>query len=110
MKMKKPLVAIACIALLGTAPFAFAGGDAAAGKAKAGPCVNCHGAHGEGKKAAEEGKKPNPPIAGKKEAEFVQALEEYKSGKRDSSAMKMFAKKLSTEDMANLAAYYASLK
>ena len=99
----KALLAIAFVALLGFAQGAFAAGDAAAGKAKAGPCANCHGANGEGKK-------PNPPIAGQSQAAFIQALQDYKSGKRDNSTMGMFAKKLSTEDMTNLAAYYSSLK
>ena len=106
----KALLAIAFVALLGIANGAFAAGDAAAGKAKAGPCANCHGANGEGKKATGEVKTPNPPIAGMSQATFIQALEDYKSGKRDNKTMGMFAKKLSTEDMGNLAAYYSSLK
>lgn len=99
----KRMIALASIALLGIAGTALAAGDAAAGKAKAGPCAGCHGANGEGKK-------PNPPLAGKNEAQFVQALKDFKSGKRANGPMKMFATKLSDDDMANLAAYYASLK
>ena len=99
----KTLIAIASVALLGIAGSAFAAGDAAAGKAKAGACAACHGANGEGKK-------PNPVLAGKDQASFVQALKDFKSGKRASAPMKMFAAKLSDDDMANLAAYYASLK
>jgi cytochrome c553 len=40
----------------------------------------------------------------------VQALNDYKSGKRTNAVMKTFATPLSEQDMANLAAYYASLK
>jgi cytochrome c553 len=40
----------------------------------------------------------------------VQALKDYKSGKRTNAVMKTFATPLSEQDMANLAAYYASLK
>lgn len=80
-----------------------AGGDPAAGKAKAAACTGCHGAKGEGVK-------PNPPIAGQPEAKFIEALKDYKSGKRANPVMKSFAGPLSDQDMANLAAYYASLK
>jgi cytochrome c553 len=105
----KTLIAVASIALLGIASPALAAGDAAAGKAKAGPCAACHGANGEGKAGA-EGKAANPALAGKTEPAIAQALKDYKSGKRANAAMKMFAAKLSDEDMANLGAYYASLK
>jgi cytochrome c553 len=79
------------------------GGDVQAGKAKANTCATCHGAKGEGKS-------PNPALAGKSEDQFVQALKDYKSGKRTNAVMKTFATPLSEQDMANLAAYYASLK
>jgi len=89
--------------LLGFAVAAQAAGDAQAGKAKAGACAGCHGANGEGVK-------PNPPLAGKPEGEMVQALMDYKSGKRANPIMKTLAAPLSDQDMANVAAYYASLK
>jgi cytochrome c553 len=47
---------------------------------------------------------------GKSESEIVQALTEYKSGKRANPIMKTFAGSLSDQDMANLGAYYGSLK
>lgn len=87
----------------GFASFAHAAGDAAAGKAKSTACVACHGSNGEGKA-------PNPPLAGKSEADIVQALQDYKSGKRANPVMKGFASGLSDADMTNPAAYYASLK
>jgi cytochrome c553 len=80
-----------------------AGGDVDAGKKKAKSCAGCHGANGEGKKK-------NPPLAGMAESEFVQAMADYKSGKKEDKTMNRTAKKLSDEDVANLAAYYASLK
>jgi cytochrome c553 len=49
-------------------------------------------------------------LAGKPEDQLVQALKDYKSGKRDNAVMKTFASQLSDQDAANLAAYYASLK
>jgi len=79
-----------------------AAGDAAAGRGKSGECTECHGARGEGTEG--------PKLAGKSEAELLQAMRDYKSGKRDDANMKALMSKLSDQDMANLAAYYASLK
>ena len=95
-------LAILSIAALGLAAPAFAA-DADAGKAKAKSCGGCHGANGEGK-----GKLG--PIAGMDTKKFVDAMEEYKSGKRKDGAMKMATAKLSKEDFENMAAYYHSLK
>jgi len=80
-----------------------AAGDAAAGKAKAAACAGCHGANGQGIP-------PTPALAGKSEDQILQALQDFKSGKRDNPVMKGMAAGLSEQDMANLAAYYASLK
>ena len=96
------MMAVACVSL-GFLVTAQAAGDAQAGKAKASACTGCHGANGEGVK-------PNPPLAGKSEAEIAQALQDYKSGKRANPLMKTFAAPLSDQDMANLGAFYASLK
>ena len=101
--MKHVLLTAAILALLGTTSAVQAAGDAAAGGAKANVCAGCHGAKGEGKD-------PNPALAGKAEDVIVQALKDYKSGKRKNGIMKTFASPLSDQDMANLAAYYASLK
>lgn len=89
--------------LAGIAGSAMAAGDVAAGQAKAKSCAGCHGANGEGK-----GK--NPPIAGMAAADFSKAMGDYSSGARDNKSMARIAKKLSDADVANLAAYYASLK
>ena len=101
--MKRMLWIAAVVTPLGLAGAAQAAGDADAGKAKAKACATCHGANGEGKS-------PNPALAGKAEDQFVQALNDYKSGKRANAVMKTLAAPLSEQDMANLAAYYASLK
>jgi cytochrome c553 len=101
--MKRMLLIGAVVTPLALAGAAQAGGDAEAGKAKAKTCATCHGASGEGKS-------PNPALAGHAEDQFVQALKDYKSGKRANGVMKTFATPLSDQDMANLAAYYASLK
>lgn len=80
-----------------------AAGDPAAGKAKAVACAGCHGANGQGVP-------PNPALAGKSESQLLQALKDFKSGKRSNAVMKAMTAGLSDQDMANLAAYYASLK
>jgi cytochrome c553 len=94
---------IAILALLATIADARAAGDAQAGKAKAATCVGCHGANGQGIA-------PNPPLAGKSEEQFVASMQEYKSGKRTNAVMKGIVAALSDQDIANLAAYFASMK
>jgi len=101
--MKYSLSAIGMLACLAFVSSAQAAGDPAAGKAKAAPCAPCHGANGQGVA-------PNPPLAGMAEDKFVQAMQDYKSGKRPNAMMKAFATPLSDQDFANLAAFYASLK
>ena len=99
--MKATLSTVGLITLVAITS-ANAAGDVTAGKAKAAPCVGCHGANGEGVS-------PNPALAGMPEIQFIQALDDYKSGKRANPVMKAFAAPLSAQDEANLAAYYASL-
>jgi cytochrome c553 len=91
------------LAWLGFANLAEAAGDIAAGKAKAASCAVCHGANGQGVP-------PNPALAGVTEAQLLQDMQDYKSGKRNNAIMKGLMGPLSDQDMANLAAYYASLK
>lgn len=102
MKREWLLAAVAVVALSLAGP-AYAAGDVAAGEAKSKSCAACHGADGKGKQ-------DNPPIAGLPEADFVKDMDDYKSGAKEHKLMNGLAKKLSDEDIANLAAYYASLK
>jgi cytochrome c553 len=100
----RPTQLLGALALLamGVAGTAVAA-DIEAGKAKSSSCAVCHGASGEGKGT-------NPKIAGLPQGQFVQMMKDYSSGKRPSGVMKGYAAKLSDEETANLAAYYASLK
>ena len=99
----KPLLPRVCLfALLGVVGAAQAAGDVAAGKARAEDCAECHGARGEGLEG--------PQLAGKPESDLVKAMQDYKSGKRADAAMKEAMSKLSDQDLANLAAYYSTLK
>jgi cytochrome c553 len=99
----KRMLTVVIAALLGAVAPAEAAGDVAAGKTKAALCAGCHGANGQGVP-------PNPALKGKTEDELVEALKDYKSGKRNNAVMKAFAVQLNDQDIANLAAYYASLK
>jgi cytochrome c553 len=105
--MNKFLMAIlagACLTLAGGA--ALAGGDAAAGKAKAEAqgCADCHGDDGKGDEDV-------PGIAGLSADKFVKAMQEYQSGARTKDPMMAkAAKKLSADDIANLAAYFSAMK
>ena len=81
-----------------------AGGDAARGAELAVDCADCHGADGMGDE-------DNPKLAGLDEAYQIEQLKAFKSGERvdEEEMMSMYAKDLSDQDMADLAAYYASL-
>jgi cytochrome c553 len=88
---------------VGLAGTAQAAGDAAAGKAAVTSCNMCHGANGEGTKMG-------PKVSGMSEVAFIQVMNDYKSGKRDSPMMKSQTSQLSAADIANMAAWYATLK
>ena len=81
-----------------------AGGDPARGQELSVDCADCHGEDGKGDE-------DNPPIAGLDETEHLNMLKAYKSGERvdEEEVMLMFTEELSDQDMADLAAYYATL-
>ena len=101
--MKYLLLPFGIAVSLGFVSVVQAAGDVQAGKAKAASCGACHGANGQGVP-------PNPALAGQSEAQLLQDMQDYKSGKRNNAIMKGLMGPLSDQDMANLAAYYASLK
>jgi len=101
--MTRILLIALSLACAGTAQ---AGGNAAAGKAKAATvCAACHGAEGNKPVAPE-----NPILAGQHPDYLVKALKDYKAGKRNNAIMKGFAATLSVQDMEDLAAWFASQK
>lgn len=103
--MKKQILSLLAASVLAlSASSAIAGGDAAAGKAKAASCAACHGADGISKVAM------FPNLKGQKAAYLVKQLKAFKSGTRKDPSMNGMAKPLSDADMANLAAYYSGLK
>jgi len=99
--MKKMTLAIATTAMMAAPAFA---ADVAAGKAKSGMCAACHGAAGISAVPM------YPNLAGQKEAYLAKQLKDFKSGARKDPVMAPMTMPLSDADIANLAAYYASLK
>ena len=81
-----------------------ASADAAAGRTKAQMCATCHGANGLAVA-------PNTPhLAGQPEPYLVEQLKAYRSGKRAHEVMGVVAKPLTDADIADLAAWFASLE
>jgi cytochrome c553 len=99
--MRKTNFVVLALAATISAP-ALAAGDPAAGKAKSKVCEACHGP---------DGNSPTgdfPKLAGQNEDYLVATLAQYKSGKRKNPIMAGMAAPLSKQDMADLAAYFAS--
>lgn len=81
---------------------ALAEGSAEAGQAKAEPCVACHGVNGHSINPLW------PNLAGQNVAYIKRQLEAFKAGERQDPLMTPMAMTLSDEDVADVAAYYAS--
>lgn len=79
-------------------------GDAKAGRQTAIVCQACHGLDGLSKNPEA------PNLAGQLETYLVKALNEYRNGTRKNDSMNIVAKDLKDEDVANVAAYYASIE
>lgn len=99
--MKSTLTGLfAAVALVATSANA---ADIEAGKAKSASCAACHGSAGIS---------PTPiwpNLAGQKEQYLLAQLKAFKEGTRQNAQMAPMVAGLSDDDMANLAAYYASL-
>ncbi len=80
-------------------------GDASLGRQKAMmACAVCHGPMGMASMPSA------PHLAGQVPDYLAEQLKNYRSGKRAHEVMAVIAKQLSDEDIANLAAWYASIK
>ncbi len=77
-------------------------GNSEAGKAKSQVCQACHGVDGNSSDPT------YPRLAGQYEDYMIKALQDYKSGARKNAIMNGLAAPLSEQDMADLAAFYAS--
>ena len=82
---------------------AHAAGDVEAGEKKAERCAACHGSDGIGIAEA------FPNLAGQKAGYLIKAMKDFREGRRKDPIMELEAKKLSDEDIADIAAYYSSL-
>lgn len=78
--------------------------DIKAGKEKAQSCAACHGPEGVSAVPI------YPNLAGQKQAYLEKQMKDFRDGKRPDPIMGPMAKPLSDEDIANISAYYASLK
>lgn len=70
-------------------------------------CANCHGARGVGESPS------LPRLAGQPEAYFTAQIEAFRDGQRandDAGTMQAIAKRLSADDTAALARYYAGMR
>jgi cytochrome c553 len=100
---KKLIIAMMFILML-AAGSAQAGGDAAKGAELAVDCADCHGDDGLGDEDI-------PAIAGMDAAKQAKELADFKSGARPDEDENMIdsVADLSEQDMADLAAYFATL-
>lgn len=105
MVMMKKFVASALMVALSSG--ALAAGNADAGKGKIAVCASCHGANGIAMVPT------YPSLAGQNAAYLEGALKAYKTQERkgyQAPIMYGMAAPLSDQDIADIAAYYASLK
>jgi len=80
-----------------------ASGDAVRGQQLSGQCASCHGSEGTSPS-------PNwPSLAGQLPTYLYKQIKDYKDGKRQDALMSALVANLSDQDMADLAAYYASV-
>lgn len=83
----------------------WAEGDAAAGKQKTWTCEGCHGIPDY--RTAYPDVYSVPKLGGQSAGYIVKALQDYKAGARKNTTMGAIAARLSEQDMADIAAYYA---
>jgi len=78
--------------------------DAAAGKQKAQMCAVCHGQNGL------SATPDAPNLAGQPEIYVAAQLRAYRSGARKHEVMSVMAQPLTDDDIANLAAWFSSIR
>lgn len=100
--MKVILIGVGCAAALLVAP---AGAqDANAARNLAATCFTCHGNDGRS-----VGGVP-PSLAGRSKAELLQALKDFKDGKRPATIMHQHAKGYTDQQLDAIAGYFAGVK
>jgi cytochrome c553 len=105
---KKTLISLtfALLPIVATAQGGAIKGDAKAGEGKTSACIGCHAIPGY--KASFPSVYSVPKIAGQSQAYLAAALTAYQKGDRSHPTMRAIAGSLSEQDIADLAAYYAS--
>lgn len=101
--MKKTLITVLMLLSLQT----MAAGDVENGKKIAYTCTGCHGI------PFYQNTFPSyhvPRLGGQNEAYLATALKAYRSGERSHATMRAQAGNLSDQDIADIAAYFASIK
>jgi cytochrome c553 len=84
---------------------ALAAGDAPSGKQKSQTCAACHGPDGNSPTGPDF-----PRLAGQHYDYLLKALRDYKAGSRKNPIMGGQVGSLTSQDMADLAAFYSSQK
>jgi cytochrome c553 len=105
MKTHSVLTAMLAGALTVAATGATAAGDPERGKKLAEPCMGCHGI------PSYSNVYPSyrvPKLAGQHAEYLVAALQAYKKGERSHKTMQAQAASLSDQDMADIAAFFAT--
>ena len=100
--MRWVILVLAALAVGSTS--ALAAGDAVAGKKKAIKCSVCHGMDGIAKNPLSSN------LAGQSAIYLTRAFKAYQTGERKNEQMSVIAPSVSDEDIADLAAYYSSIK
>lgn len=77
--------------------------DTGEGARLANACTSCHGLEGHSVGAA-------PALAGQAEADLLARLKAFKDGSADATIMNRIVRGYSDEELAALAAYFASVK
>ena len=101
--MKYIMITLSTILLLTSAENVVAA-DAVAGKEKSVSCAGCHGIDGISQA------KMFPNLAGQNDEYLEVAMKAYREGERENDMMTPMARGLKDEDIADLAAYFSSLK
>ncbi len=104
--MKPVCIAAALLIMSGASVNAGASGDPESGRLKAATCMGCHGA--PGMRNAYPGYRV-PKLGGQHAQYLADALKGYRDGLRSHPTMRAQAASLSDEDIADIAAYFASL-
>jgi len=102
--MKHSIAAAALVAAACAASASFAADPAAGKKVASGMCAVCHGVDGIAKQ-------PDAPHLAAENVEYLmRQLKAFKAGERKHEQMSIIAQSLSDEQMADVAAWYSSIK